>query len=396
MDNNFARLDLVLRLEGEPDRVPFYDLFADPEIIEAITGQRLPTQMLKAEGASGDRFLTLSSDQMKIAARVERHPEILKALESSFKIQVDFYLRMGYDYVVLHLPSPFPRWNTLAAKDTAPLARHRRVWQDENRGTIENRCDFEKYSWPELDEVENAFVLVLNVMKRILPKGMKIIPLTPGGVLENVMWLMGAVNFFKSLYMDRPLIEKMFEKIGPVILHCCKVCSEDEAVGAISMGDDMGYRTGPMIHPNYLRKYVFPWHKLCVESVHRHDKPFILHSCGKLDLVMNDLIDYVGIDAKHSYEDNSYPVTRYKEIYGDRIAILGGIDMDKISRMPLEDFGEHVKNIIGWCAPGGGYALGCGNTVANYVKLENYMLMFKVGRRYGRYPAIPQLRRGSL
>jgi len=71
-----------------------------------------------------------------------------------------------------------------------------------------------------------------------------------------------------------------------------------------------------------------------VNAAHKHGKPFILHSCGNLKLVMNDLIDYVGIDAKHSYEDSSYPVTEYKRTYGERIAILGGIDMDKLSRMP--------------------------------------------------------------
>ena len=101
---------------------------------------------------------------------------------------------------------------------------------------------------------------------------------------------------------------------------------------------------------------------------------------------MEDLIDYVRIDAKHSYEDTTYPVTEYKRVYGDRIAILGGVDMDKLARMAKEDFQIYVRNVIRECAPGGGYALGCGNTVANYVKLENYLAMLEIGRRYGRYP----------
>ncbi|MEM2715030.1 MAG: uroporphyrinogen decarboxylase family protein [Candidatus Bathyarchaeia archaeon] len=375
MDNDFNRLEVVLHLEGEPDRVPFYDLFADPEVIEAITGELLPNGMV-----------TLSSDQMKLIATGERCQEIIESLKRSLKIQVDFYSKMGYDYVVLHLPSPFPRWNILLANDTAPLPRRKRTWQNENRGTIENREDFEKYCWPDLDNIESACGLLLDILRKMLPQNMKIIPLTPGGVLENVMWLMGSVNFFRSLYMDRALIEDMFQKIGPVIQFYCEVCSEDRDVGAMSMGDDMGYKTGPMIHPNFLRKYVFPWHKKCVESVHRRGKPFILHSCGNLKIVMEDLIEYVGIDAKHSYEDVSYPVVEYKRLYGDRIAILGGVDMDKLARSPTNDFEIYVRNIIRECAPGGGYALGCGNTAANYIRLENYMLMFNVGRKYGRYP----------
>ena len=386
MKCDFDRLDTVLRLEGEPDRIPFYDLFADPEVIEAVTGSYLMSPTGRAEAISGDRLLTLTHEQMKIVTEIERHPNIIRALEYNFRVQINFYSKMEYDYVVLINPSPFPRDNVILTDDTAPLRRHKRTWQNENRGVIENKEDFEKYPWPSLDEIDNAYMFMLDIMKRNLPRGMRIIPLTPGGVLENVMWLMGAVKFFKALYTDQPLIEKMFQKIGKIISHYCELCSEDEAVGAMSMGDDMGYKAGPMIHPDFLRKYVFPWHKRCVNNVHRHGKPFILHSCGNLRIVMNDLIEYVGIDAKHSYEDTTYPVTEYKALYGDKIAILGGVDMDKLARMPEQQFKSYVRDIIYKCAPEGGYALGCGNTVSNYVKLDNYLSMLEVGKKYGRYP----------
>ena len=115
---------------------------------------------------------------------------------------------------------------------------------------------------------------------------------------------------------------------------------------------------------------------------------FIVHSCGNLKVVMDDIINYVGIDAKHSFEDTSYPVIEYKRLYGEKIAILGGVDMDKLSRMPNREFREYVRRIIRECAPGGGYALGCGNSVANYVDLKNYLSMLEMGRIYGRYPRI--------
>ncbi len=123
-----------------------------------------------------------------------------------------------------------------------------------------------------------------------------------------------------------------------------------------------------------------------MDNVHREGKPFILHSCGNLALIMNDLIDYVGIDAKHSYEEKWYPVNVYKRLYGDKIAVLGGVDMDYLIRMPVSELKLYVRQIISECAPGGGYALGCGNTVANYVRIENYLAMLDVGRKYGRYP----------
>ncbi|RLF18404.1 MAG: uroporphyrinogen-III decarboxylase-like protein [Thermoprotei archaeon] len=373
MKPNFERLITALFLEDEPDRVPFYDLLADPEVIEAITGEHLIAGSFIS--SIHDAKSALKGDQ-----------KVIRAIKHDIRVQVKFYSKLGYDYIPLSIPTPFPRTNLLLADDTAPLRRPKRAWQDEYKGMIETREDFDKYPWPDLTDIQEVFLFLYEIARRELPNGMMIIPLTPGGVLENVMWLMGTVPFAKALYKDPVLIRNMFEKVGKVISFYCAICAECDMVGAMTMGDDMGYKSGPMLSPETLRKYVFPWHKRCVENVHKHGKPFILHSCGNIKILMEDLINYVGIDAKHSFEDVAYPVTEYKELYGDRIAILGGVDMDKLSRMPKDQFIAYVKDIIRKCAPGGGYALGCGNSVANYIKLENYLLMLEIGKKYGRYP----------
>jgi uroporphyrinogen decarboxylase len=367
----FDRLLSVLLLEDPPDRIPFYDLFADLEVIEALTGRKL----------SEVKDLTIGRIKSMMARGYENK------LKPAYEAIVRFYYTLGYDYIPLTLPSPFPRFNVKPCRDTAALSRGLRIWQDESRGTIESREAFDRYDWPDESDVQDSYMTLYRLVEGILPEDMMIIPLTPGGVLENVMWLMGTIPFSKALYTDRTLVRDMFDRIGRIISSICRFMSEQPMVGAMSMGDDMGYKSGPMISPKYLRYYVFPWHRVCVDEAHRFGKPFILHSCGRLDIVMEDLIEYVGIDAKHSYEDSSYPVTRYKKLYGDRIAILGGVDMDKLSRMPLEDFKAYVRSIIDECAPGGGYAIGCGNTVANYIKIENYLAMLEVARSYGRYPS---------
>lgn len=37
------------------------------------------------------------------------------------------------------------------------------------------------------------------------------------------------------------------------------------------------------------------------------------------------------------------------------------------------------------CMPGGGYALGTGNSVANYIPLGNYLAMLEKGMKAGAY-----------
>jgi hypothetical protein len=46
----------------------------------------------------------------------------------------------------------------------------------------------------------------------------------------------------------------------------------------------------------------YPWHKKIVDVIHDSGKPAILHSCGNLAEVMEDIIEDLHYDGKHSYE----------------------------------------------------------------------------------------------
>ena len=107
-----------------------------------------------------------------------------------------------------------------------------------------------------------------------------------------------------------------------------------------------------------------------------------MHSCVQLKEIMDDLIDDVKIDGKHSYEDTILPVTEAKIIYGQRVALLGGIDMDFLCRSDHASIRQRIRETLQSCMPGGGYCLGTGNTVANYIPLENYLTMLDEGRSF--------------
>lgn len=97
---------------------------------------------------------------------------------------------------------------------------------------------------------------------------------------------------------------------------------------------------------------------------------------------MSDLIDDVKIDAKHSFEDTIIPVTEFKKKYGKRIATLGGVDVDKLARLPEDDLRKYIRNILSECTPSGKYAFGSGNSITNYIPIKNYLLMLEERLRY--------------
>jgi uroporphyrinogen decarboxylase len=99
------------------------------------------------------------------------------------------------------------------------------------------------------------------------------------------------------------------------------------------------------------------------------------HSCGYVDTLMEDLIEVVEIDAIHSFEDVIEPVESVFQRYGDRIAVLGGVDVNLLARGTLRQVRARCREILDVCGGKGGFAPGSGNSVTNYCKIENFYAM---------------------
>jgi uroporphyrinogen decarboxylase len=173
---------------------------------------------------------------------------------------------------------------------------------------------------------------------------MKFIVMGPGGVLENAIGLTGFDNLCYLLADDPALAEAIFNRVGEGIVAYYRQIAGCDSVGALISNDDWGFKTQTMLSPADMRRYVFPWHRRIVETGHAAGKPVILHSCGNLESVMEDVIE-MGYDGKHSYEDAIQPAVFRR------------------SRAMLMKTG------------GEGYALGSGNSIPSYVPHENYFAM---------------------
>jgi len=51
------------------------------------------------------------------------------------------------------------------------------------------------------------------------------------------------------------------------------------------------------------------------------------------------------------------------------------VDLDKLTRLSPDALRRYVRTIIDECAPGGRFALGSGNSVPDYIPVENYLTM---------------------
>ncbi len=80
-------------------------------------------------------------------------------------------------------------------------------------------------------------------------------------------------------------------------------------------------------------------------------------------------------------------ITEVKKTYGDRIALIGNVDLGYIlTRGTPQEVRDEVRSLIMRLGPGGGYLMSSANSITNYVPLENYKALLEATFEYGRYP----------
>lgn len=284
---------------------------------------------------------------------------------------IEFWYRMGYDFVRFEEALPFPN-SRIVAKDTGADKAKDRLWVDLHQGAIMTWEDFEKYPWPRIEEMD---FFKFEYINNHLPDGMGFMTCHGAGIFEHLSQLMSYEQLSFALYDQPDLIQAMTDRVGELIQKFYEHLLSLDRVIAIFQGDDMGFRTGTLIAPDDLRKYILPWHKKFAALVHQHNRPYFLHSCGNLETIMEDLISDVGIDGKHSYEDVIIPVQEFQQKYGDRIAVLGGLDINIMTEASPDQVRAKTRNLIETCGRRGRYAVGSGNSIPSYIPVENYLAM---------------------
>ncbi|MBM3334178.1 hypothetical protein FJY63_05910 [Candidatus Sumerlaeota bacterium] len=341
-----------LKRQGTPRRVHCIELFLDAEVQDAVC----------------HRFNLLDGLDAADPYRQEKRTIRLQRF-------------LGYDYVRQGLEGlewPFRR---KVATDTAGLRRgNGRAWMNESVGPVTTWDDFDSYPWPD---IAKASTRALEWYEKNLPDDMCVIGSGGfGHFAEYLTWLMGYQSLCFALCENRDLVRAIADRLAEFNTQMLRRLLEFDRVKVIWASDDMGFKTGPLISPDDLREFVLAGHKRMAEMTHEAGRPYLLHSCGNLRLIMGDLIEDVRIDGKHSFEDAIEDICDAKKRYGDRIALLGGIDVGFLCRATEDQIRSRVRHTLDVCQPGGGYCVGTGNSAANYIPLENYLVMLDAARRY--------------
>lgn len=333
---DFAQFLKVLRRAGTPSHLPYYEHSATVNFITDCTG--LP-------------FNAMSMDDPQY-----------------WKVYVDFWINLGFDCVPMEIPlnCPLPGGHGAVSEES------------EAKVVFATMVDYERYPWP--DESSAIDFQYFEMAAAQLPDGAQIVGGVGAGPYEWASWMLGTLGMSYALADEPELVEHVFARIGKLHVSAVRQLASMEGIGAIRQGDDLGFKSSTFLRPDLLRTLVFPIYQRMAEESHRQDKPFILHSCGNLREIYDDLIA-CGIDAKHSFEDVILPVEDFQRQYGQRITPLGGLDVDVVCRSSEQDLRACTRRKIEQCFTDGYWALGTGNSLTDYLPVQQYLTVLDEARR---------------
>ena len=247
-------------------------------------------------------------------------------------------------------------------------------------GPIQNRADFERYPFDEIPELYwKRWTPHLDALAKELPEGMKAVGGCGNGVFEISEDLVGYEYLCLLMFDDPALFAELYVTIGNLMTKLWSRMLEQYGFmfAVCRMGDDLGYKTSTLLAPATIIEHILPQYARIISLIHGAGKPFLLHSCGNIFSVMDDILN-TGINAKHSNEDQIAPFGRWIELYGNRIGLFGGIDLNLLCTQDRKTvFDEVVRLGREFRIQAKGYALGSGNSIPEYVPVENYLALIE-------------------
>ncbi len=245
-------------------------------------------------------------------------------------------------------------------------------------GPIQTRTDFERFPFDDIPHIFwETYTPHLEAIARVMPPGMKAYGGCGYGIFETSQDLVGYEYLCIMLFSDPDLFTDLFLRIGDLYesLWSEMINRYSDLFVFFRMGDDLGFKNSTLLAPETIIQHILPQYKRVISLVHRAGKKFLLHSCGNIFAIMEDILA-CGIDAKHSNEDQIAPFDRWIDLYNDRIGLFGGIDVDVLCQNPYDEVFRQVLEVgTTYRSQTNGWGLGSGNSIPEYVPVDGFMGM---------------------
>jgi uroporphyrinogen decarboxylase len=249
------------------------------------------------------------------------------------------------------------------------------------------RQDLDRYDWPEPDDPGRIEGLRERARKLHEETDYAVILTLVNGPVHLCQYLRGYATWLEDLLLRPVFAEALIDRIADVWIRIVDRALHEagDYVDLVMYGDDIATQNATLLRPELYRRMVKPRHKAIADTVHRHAKPILFHSCGSVYHLIPDLIE-VGIDALNPIQVSAANMAtdRLKREFGRDLAFWGGIDTHRVlPRGTPAEVREEVRHRIADLSADGGYVLAPVHNLQPEVPPENIVAMYEAGLEFG-------------
>jgi hypothetical protein len=193
----------------------------------------------------------------------------------------------------------------------------------------------------------------------------------PGG-FDEPRQLMGEEALCLACYDQPELIHDILATIGRTACQVLDRVSAAVPVDCLMVHEDMAGRSGPLVGPRQVAEFIAPYYRRIWDMLRsRGARLFGQDSDGNMNSVIDAFLD-AGVNFMYPMEPAAgMDIVRVRARYGQRLALMGGIDKHVLRRSKDQIAAELEYKIPPMVATGG-CVLGLDHRIPNGTPLENY------------------------
>ena len=177
------------------------------------------------------------------------------------------------------------------------------------------------------------------------------------GLFERSWHMRGMENIMMDMVENEAFVHELLDGILDVQLKFMDMMTDRIPLDAYAGGDDICDQRGCMIGADRWRHFFKPRLQKLTELCHSKGLKYVMHSCGNLMPVVEDLIE-IGVDVLESVQPEAMDVYELKKITHGRMALIGGMGVQHMMCLGTPDeIREETKKLIKLLGKGGGYII---------------------------------------
>lgn len=177
---------------------------------------------------------------------------------------------------------------------------------------------------------------------------------------HDLSYLFGTEELLVFMLTEPDLVKEANNRICNFYYEANELFFEkaSDKIDALFIGNDFGTQNALMISPALFREFYFPWIEKFVEQAHRYHLQFVLHSCGSIVDIIDDLVT-AGVDCLHPMQTTAQGMDpeSLAEQYLGKMTFMGGVDtQDLLLHGTIAEVDREIERLFD--SFGNGFILG--------------------------------------